>query len=71
MQEVPFKVAVAELSQSPYFRAIVHEIERRAPVIPAYDASGVSNIEEIKFKLAQRAMHELVMSILSPKGKAE
>lgn len=71
MEQASFKVAVAELQQSPYYRAIVAEVARHVPVVPAFNYAGGSNIEEIKFKLAQRAMHELVMTILSPKGKVE
>lgn len=71
MKEVPFQYAVAELSQSPYFKAIVHKLASLDPVVPAFKYDGESNIEEIKFKLAQRAMHELVMSVVNPKGKAE
>jgi hypothetical protein len=71
VNELSYKTAVAELQQSPYFKAIVLKVASLAPVIPSYDYMGASNIEEIKFKLAQRTMHELVMSILSPKGKVE
>lgn len=71
MKEVSFRVAVAELADSAYFRAIVAEIESRAPIVPAYDYRGATNIEEIKAKLAMRTHHELVMSIINPKGKAD
>lgn len=71
MQELSYITAVSELSQSPYYQAIVRKIQSLAPVVPPFNYAGTSNIEEIKFKLAQKSMHELVMSILSPKGKVE
>ena len=71
MKEIPYQVCVQELSPSPHFRALVEKIRSVAPVVPAFDYKGETNIEEIKAKLAQRTMHDLVMSILSPKGKAE
>lgn len=68
---MPYRVSVHELSDVPHFRNIVAKIQSLAPVVPAFSYAGESNIEEIKFKLAQRSMHELVMSILNPKGKAD
>lgn len=71
MNEYPWQVAVAELSQAPQYAAILKKIADLAPIVPAYTYKGDSNIEEIKFKLAQRELHTLVMNILNPKGKAE
>lgn len=71
MTEYPVKVAVEELSQAPQYGVILKKIADLAPIVPAYTYKGDSNIEEIKFKLAQREMHSLVMNILNPKGKAE
>lgn len=64
MKEMTYRVSVAEIGQSPYYRNIMDKVASLAPLVPVYDFKGESNIEEIKFKLAQRAMHELVMRIL-------
>ncbi len=71
MKEIPYRVSVEELSHVPHYRNIVAKIESLDPVVPAFNYAGVSNIEEIKFKLAQKSMLDLVLSILSPKGKAD
>jgi hypothetical protein len=63
--ELTFQTALAEIGQSPYYQAIVRRVQECAPIVPAYHYAGDSNIEEIKFKLAQREMHALVMSILA------
>lgn len=68
---MPYKVSVEELRDSPHFRNVVAKIESLSPIVPVFSYAGDSNIEEIKFKLAQKSMHELVMSILNPKGKAD
>jgi hypothetical protein len=68
---MPFKVSVEELSHVPHFKNVVAKLQSLAPVVPAFNYAGESNIEEIKFKLAQRSMHALVMSVVNPKGKAE
>ena len=64
MNELSYKTAVAEIGRSPYYLAILRRVEELAPPVPAFDYKGESNIEEIKFKLAQREMHSLVMRIL-------
>ena len=64
MKELHYKTAVAELGQSPYYQNILDKIASLNPVVPSYNYQGDSNIEEIKFKLAQRTMHELVMRVL-------
>jgi hypothetical protein len=69
---MPFKVSVEELKpRSALTKNIVAKLQSLAPVVPAFNYAGESNIEEIKFKLAQRSMHALVMSVVNPKGKAE
>jgi hypothetical protein len=50
------------------YKVVVEKVRSLSPVVPVFDYKGASNIEEIKFKLAQRDMHALVMSILIPKG---
>ncbi len=70
MRSIPWQSSVAELAPTPQYRNVVEKIKSLAPVIPAFSYKGESNIEEIKFKLAQREMHDLVMSILQPKGTA-
>jgi hypothetical protein len=69
MKTIPFRYSVEELSGSAHYANVVAKVESLAPIVPAFNYSGASNIEEIKFKLAQKAMHDLVMSIL--KGKAD
>ena len=64
MKELHYKTAVAEIGQSPYFQCIVNKIAELYPLVPAFDYKGQSNIEEIKFKLAQRELHTLIMRIL-------
>ena len=64
MKELSYRTSVAEIGQSPYYQNIVNKIASVSPVVPAFDYKGGSNIEEIKFKLAQREMHNLVMQIL-------
>lgn len=64
MKELSYRTAVAELGQSPYYQSIVNKVESLVPMVPAYNFKGASNIEEIKFKLAQRELHELVMRVL-------
>ena len=64
MKELSYKTAVAEIGQSPYYQAIVLKVESLAPMVPAFDYKGESNIEEIKFKLAQLQMLELVLRVM-------
>ncbi len=71
MKEIPVSISVHELSGDAHYRNIVEKIRQLAPIVPAFDYKGQTNIEEIKAKLAQRTMHDLVMSILNPKGKAD
>ncbi len=68
---MPFKVSVEELRDVPHYRNIVAKIESLAPVVPKFNHEGASNIETIKYELARREMHSLVMAILNPKGKAD
>jgi len=64
MKEMHYKASVAEIGHSPYYQNILNKVASLAPVVPAFDYRGTSNIEEIKFKLAQRELHTLVMQIL-------
>lgn len=64
MKEISYRVSVAEIIQSPQYQNILTKVQSLSPVVPAFDFKGTSNIEEIKFKLAQREMHDLVMRIL-------
>ena len=64
MKEISYKVSVAEIGQSPQYQNILAKVASLSPVVPSYDFKGSSNIEEIKFKLAQREMHDLVMRVL-------
>lgn len=67
MKEIPYTVAVEEMRQSPYYLAVIHKIESLQPVIPPFNYSGDSNIEEIKFKLAQKVMLDLVLQHMKPR----
>lgn len=69
MKAIPYLHSVQEIGESPHYKNIVAKVQSLSPVVPTYDYFGASNIEEIKFKLAQKSMHDLVMSIL--KGKVE
>lgn len=71
MKDVPYRVSLEELSHVPHYRNIVAAVAALSPVVPAFDHRGQSNIETIKYELARRAMHESVMNILNPKGKAD
>lgn len=67
MREVPYTVAVEELRQSPYYIAILDKVENLRMPIPPFNYSGESNIEEIKFKLAQNQMLDLVLQHMKPR----
>lgn len=64
MKELNYKVAVAEIGHSPYYQAILQAVEKLAPLVPEFEHTGTSNIETIKYKLAQRGMHALIMRVL-------
>ena len=64
----PWRAAVQDLSQSGHYQMVIQKIESMEPVVPVFDYKNQSNIEEIKFKLAQKSMWELVLIIL--KGKS-
>lgn len=66
MKEMPWRVSVEELNVSPHYGNLVVKIASLSPVIPPFNYEGQSNIEEIKFKLAQKAMHDLIMQHLKP-----
>lgn len=55
-----------DLWQSPIYRRHIARIEALSPIVPVFDYKNQSNFEEIKFKLAQKQMFELIMSILRP-----
>ena len=67
---IPFQVSVEELWASPHYQNILAKVKALEPLVPAFDFEGPSNMEKIKARLAMRAHHELIMSILSPKGKS-
>ena len=64
MKELSYRTSVAELCQSPYYQSILNKVASLLPPVPSYNFMGDSNVEEIKYKLAQRDMHELVMRVL-------
>lgn len=57
---------VIDLWNSAHYRDVVAEIEATRPLVPNYDPQE-NNIEEIKFRSAQKQLHDLVMAILKPK----
>ena len=64
----PWKAYAKDLWGSHQYKVVIDKVKSLAPVVPVFNYSGDSNIEEIKFKLAQKSMHDLVLSILIPKG---
>lgn len=64
----PWKGYAKTLWRAHEYKVVVEKIKSLAPVVPAYNYKGETNIEEIKAKLAQRDMHELVLKILIPQG---
>ncbi len=60
----PWRAAVNELSQSGHYQMVIQKIESMAPVVPVFDYKNQSNFEEIKFKLAQKSMWELILTIM-------
>lgn len=64
MNKIREKAAV--LWQGAEYREVVAAVASLVPLIPRFDYKNQSNIEEIKFKLAQKEMHETVMRLLKP-----
>lgn len=60
---------VHELQLSHQYKVLVEFLKSRRPTVPAFDYAGPSNVEEIKFKLAQQQHHDLLMSIINPGDK--
>ena len=60
----PWRAAVSELSQSGHYQMVIQKIESMVPVVPVFDYKNQSNFEEIKFKLAQKSMWELILTIM-------
>jgi hypothetical protein len=64
----PWKAYAKSLWSAHEYKVVVEKVKSLAPVVPVFDYKGASNIEEIKFKLAQRDMHDLILRILIPQG---
>lgn len=64
----PWKAYAKDLWGSHPYKVVIAKVKSVAPVVPVFDYKGESNIEEIKFKLAQKSMHDLILSILIPQG---
>lgn len=62
------KGIVEELWSSAHYRKVVDEIAKLRPVVPEFNHAGESNIETIKFKLAQQQYHDLIIRIIKPEG---
>jgi len=60
------KAAVNDLSGNFSFGVVVAQIEKLAPLVPDYKPDE-NNVEEMKFRSAQKQLHDLVMAILKPK----
>lgn len=56
---------VHELMLSHQYKVLQEFLGTLRPIVPAYDYKGDSNIEEIKFKLAQQQHHDLLMKIIN------
>lgn len=54
----------ALMSESGHYKMVIEKIESMKPVVPSFDYGGNSNIEEIKFKLAQEKMWQSILTIL-------
>jgi hypothetical protein len=60
-----WKAAVhALMTESGHYKFVVEKIESLEPVVPVFDYKSQSNIEEIKFKLAQKEMWKLILTVL-------
>ena len=62
------KAFAADLWSDGKYREIVSLIEEARPGIPAYNFRD-PNIEEMKYRSAQRELHDLIMRILKPTEK--
>ena len=62
------KTALLESGMAIYYKTVVSKVQSLSPIIPSYDYSWESNIEEIKYKLAQRQLFTAIMNILNPKA---
>ena len=60
----PERLYAHNLLQTHEYKVVLQAVEKVSPVVPVFDYKGEGNIEEIKFKLAQKQMHDLVMKIL-------
>lgn len=60
------KTMILDSGMSIYYKAVVAKVNSLKPIIPTYDFSGKSNIEEIKYKLAQDNLFNLIMQVLNP-----
>lgn len=57
---------VRDLWANAYYRDIVGEIEKLAPIVPDYSPDD-NNVETMKFESARKQMHALVMKVIKPK----
>ena len=60
----PARKYAHDLMQMHEYKVVLQEVEKLSPVVPVFDYKGQGNFEEIKFKLAQKQLHELVVKIL-------
>lgn len=61
------RASAIELKGNHHFRVVLGAIESIRPLVPDYDPT-TNNVEEIKFRSAQKQLHDLVMAILRPQG---
>lgn len=61
------KAYLDELWGSAHYREVVAKVEKLKPIVPKFDhEAGGTNIETIKFRLAQLEMYEAVIRMLKP-----
>jgi len=62
------KALIEELWSSAHYRAVVEDMASHRPIVPQFDYKNQTNLEEIKFKLAQQQYHDFVMTFFKPEG---
>lgn len=59
---------IADLLMSHQYKVVMAFLESMRPVVPKFNHAGESNIETVKFMLAQQQHHDAIMAYLNPKG---
>lgn len=61
---VPVK-EIHELQMSHQYKVLAAYLQSLRPLVPQFDHAGQSNIETVKFMLAQQQHHDLIMKIIN------